>query len=162
MSYGSSPILVHITGHRKFYQVFLKTFSRVHIGPMNLANTPKGETIMTKAIISTLAFTGLMTLTAMTASGAQSRDVHVTAPQTPHDQAVTLGAGDNLGRACFARYVTTVRAEQQLEIREAAAPVAKPVHPTARLMARADETASVHHMVAQVLDRVLMKLRHNA
>lgn len=117
---------------------------------------------MTKAIISTLAFTGLMTLTAMTASGAQSRDVHVTAPQAPQDQAVTLGAGDNLGRACFARYVTTVRAEQQLEIREAAAPVAKPVHPTVRLMARADEAASVHHMVAQVLDRVLMKLRHNA
>lgn len=44
----------------------------------------------------------------------------------PRDQAITLGAGDQLGRACYTRYVAVVRAHQQRTIVQTQAPAPKP------------------------------------
>lgn len=117
---------------------------------------------MKKLWISAVAFTGLLGMTTLSVHAAQSQNIHVQAPQPIHDQAVTLGAGDQLGRACFSKYVTVVRIEQRREIREAAAPAVKPAHRATALVAQADESTGLHTLVSQVLDRVLVKVGHNA
>ncbi len=55
------------------------------------------------------------------------------------DQAIFLGAGDDLGRACFTRYVAVVRAQQQRQIRQVQGPASAPPAP-APLIARIDQS----------------------